>query len=179
MDADFSHDPTELPRLLGALADGADLAVGSRYVPGARIEGWPRSRRWISRGGGRYAQAVLGLPVNDPTGGYKAFRAGALRAIGLDDLQASGYAFQIETTFRAVRLGLRVVEVPITFRDRTRGASKMSAGIAFEAAWRTPLLLLGRPAVARPGAHAAVHHVPDLARPVALNQRRAGRRPLP
>jgi dolichol-phosphate mannosyltransferase len=186
MDADFSHDPGELPRLLGAIADGADVVLGSRYVPGARIEGWPRSRRLISRGGGRYASLLLGLHVNDPTGGFKCFRADALRAIGLDGLQAGGYAFQIETTYRATRLGLRVVEVPITFRDRTRGASKMSAAIALEAAWRTPLLrfssagrALQRPAVAGPGAHAAVDHVPHLAGSVPLHERRARRRPLP
>jgi dolichol-phosphate mannosyltransferase len=179
MDADFSHDPAELPRLLGAIADGADVAIGSRYVPGARVEGWPLSRRLISRGGGRYASMLLGLPVKDPTGGFKCFRADALRSIGLSGLQAGGYAFQIETTYRAARLGLRVVEVPITFRDRTRGNSKMSAGIAVEAAWRVPLLRLHRPAAPGPAAHAAVDHVPHLAGSVPLHERRTRRRPLP
>jgi dolichol-phosphate mannosyltransferase len=179
MDADFSHDPAELPRLLGAIADGADVAIGSRYVPGARVEGWPLSRRLISRGGGRYASMLLGLPVKDPTGGFKCFRADALRAIGLSGLQAGGYAFQIETTYRAARLGLRVVEVPITFRDRTRGSSKMSAGIAVEAAWRVPLLRLHRPAAPGPAAHAAVDQMPHLAGSMPLHERRARRRPLP
>jgi dolichol-phosphate mannosyltransferase len=148
MDADFSHDPADVPRLLAAAADGADVVLGSRYVAGGRVEGWPLHRRLVSRLGGRYAAGVLGLPVQDPTGGFKCFRAGALRAIGLTGLRADGYAFQVETTYRAVQLGLRVVEVPITFRDRTRGRSKMSAGIAVEAAWRTPLMRLGpRPPV--------------------------------
>lgn len=188
MDADFSHDPADLPRLLATAAAGADVVLGSRYVPGGGVEGWPLRRRLVSRLGGRYASVVLGLPVQDPTGGFKCFRAAALRAIGLSDLQADGYAFQVETTFRAMRLGLDVREVPITFRDRTRGRSKMSVGIAVEAAWRTPLLRLtsrpssapdvNRPAAALPGADAAVDDVPDLGPAVALRQRRARRRPL-
>ena len=178
MDCDLSHPVESLPAMLTASAE-ADLVLGSRYVAGGGVAGWPLSRRLISRGGGRYASMLLGLPVKDPTGGFKCFRADALRSIGLSGLQAGGYAFQIETTYRAARLGLRVVEVPITFRDRTRGNSKMSAGIAVEAAWRVPLLRLHRPAAPGPAAHAAVDHVPHLAGSVPLHERRTRRRPLP
>jgi dolichol-phosphate mannosyltransferase len=138
MDADFSHDPADLPRLLDAARDGADVALGSRYVPGGSIEGWSLDRQIISRAGGLYARAVLGSEIRDLTGGFKCFRADALRAIGLDDLAAEGYAFQVEATFRATRAGLRIEEVPIVFRERRAGRSKMSPAIAAEALWRIP-----------------------------------------
>jgi dolichol-phosphate mannosyltransferase len=140
MDADFSHDPADLPRLLAAVRDGADLAIGSRYVAGGAIEGWSTHRRLLSRAGSRYAQRVLGVGVHDLTGGMKCFRAGVLEAIALDTLQASGYAFQVETTYRVLRLGMAVTEVPIVFRERTLGRSKMSLRIAAEAVWRIPRL---------------------------------------
>jgi dolichol-phosphate mannosyltransferase len=141
MDADFSHDPADLPRLLEALA-GADLALGSRYAETGRVEEWGPVRRAISRSGSAYARAALGVDVRDLTGGFKAFRREVLEAIDLDDLASLGYAFQVETTFRAIRRGFRVVEVPITFRDRRVGQSKMSRGIVLEAAWRVPLMRL-------------------------------------
>jgi dolichol-phosphate mannosyltransferase len=138
MDADFSHDPADLPRLLEAAEAGADVVLGSRYVPGGRVEGWSVDRQILSRAGGLYARAVLGSPIRDLTGGFKCFRADALRAIGLDDLLADGYAFQVEATFRAERAGLRIAEVPIVFRERHAGKSKMSPSIAVEAIWRIP-----------------------------------------
>ena len=142
MDADFSHDPADLPRLLDAARDGADVVLGSRYVPGGSIEGWSLDRQILSRAGGLYARALLGSEVRDLTGGFKCFRADALRAIGLDDLAAEGYAFQVEATFRAARAGLRIEELPIVFRERRAGHSKMSLAIAAEALWRIPEMRL-------------------------------------
>jgi dolichol-phosphate mannosyltransferase len=141
MDADFSHDPRDLVRLLDAVRrDGADVALGSRYVQGGRVADWGLVRRLVSRGGCLYAAAVLGLPVRDLTGGFKCFRADVLRAIDLPTVRAHGYAFQVELTNRAIRAGFRVVEVPITFRDRQLGQSKMSPRIALEAMWLVPQL---------------------------------------
>ncbi|MEO8691094.1 MAG: polyprenol monophosphomannose synthase [Solirubrobacteraceae bacterium] len=142
MDADFSHDPSDLPRLLEAAGAGADVVLGSRYVPGGGVEGWSADRQILSRAGGLYARVVLGSSVRDLTGGFKCFRADALRVIGIDDLTADGYAFQVETTFRAERAGLRVEEVPIVFRERQAGRSKMSPAIAAEAIWRIPRMRL-------------------------------------
>jgi dolichol-phosphate mannosyltransferase len=132
MDADLSHDPADLPRLIGA-ADDADLVLGSRYVPGGQVLGWGPVRRIVSRGGSRYARSVLGLDVHDLTGGFKCFRREALEAIDLPSVRSQGYGFQVELTYRVVRRGLRVREVPIVFRDRRAGKSKMSAWIALEA----------------------------------------------
>ena len=145
MDSDFSHSPPDLARLLSAVRDGgADLALGSRYVPGGGIENWSASRRVISRGGSLYARLILGLPVNDLTGGFKCFRAEVLRAIDLPSVTARGYAFQIELTYRAIGRGFKVVEVPIVFRDRVAGTSKMSWQITAEAAWLVPAMRLRR-----------------------------------
>lgn len=141
MDADFSHDPADLPRLLEA-AENADLVVGSRYVPGGGVTEWGPLRRLISRGGGTYARALLGVPVRDLTGGFKCWRGETLRSIDLDAIDSKGYAFQIEMTYRAIRDGRRVVEVPIVFRDRRVGKSKMSRSIVAEAIWRVPILRL-------------------------------------
>ena len=140
MDADLSHPPERLPALLAALEE-ADLAVGSRYVRGGSVQDWPLSRRLISWGGNLYVRLVLGLPVHDTTAGFKAFRRDALLRIGALDSESNGYSFQIENTWRASRLGLRIVEVPITFTDRNLGQSKMSSSIVREAvlrvlAWR-------------------------------------------
>jgi dolichol-phosphate mannosyltransferase len=147
MDCDFSHDPADVPRLVQATAD-AELVLGSRYVPGGGTRNWGVVRRAVSRGGCLYAQGLLGLPLRDLTGGFKCFRRVALETIDLDRIHAKGYAFQIETTYRAIRAGFHVVEVPITFVDREVGGSKMSRSIVLEAAWRVPLLraraLLGR-----------------------------------
>jgi dolichol-phosphate mannosyltransferase len=140
MDADFSHDPADLPRLLAAARTGADVVLGSRYVEGGGVEGMPLHRRLLSRGGSAYARAVLGCPVRDLTGGFKCFRADALRAIDLDRIAATGFAFQVEATYRAVCAGLRVEEVPIVFHERRAGRSKLSPGIAAEALWRIPVL---------------------------------------
>jgi dolichol-phosphate mannosyltransferase len=133
MDADFSHDPQDIPRLLAALDAGADLAIGSRYTRGGGTENWNLGRRIISRGGGLYAQAVLGVAIRDLTSGFKAWKAATLRAIDLPSVNARGYGFQIEMTYRVLRRGLRVQEVPITFVDRRVGQSKMSGTIFFEA----------------------------------------------
>ena len=135
MDADFSHDPSDLPRLTAAIEAGADLAIGSRYVPGGGVENWPWHRRWLSRGGNIYAATLLRTKIGDMTAGYRAFRAEALRKLDYGSCEASGYGFQVEMAWNAVRSGLNVQEVPIIFRDRTRGASKMGAGIALEAMW--------------------------------------------
>jgi dolichol-phosphate mannosyltransferase len=144
MDADFSHDPADLPRLLAALRD-ADLAIGSRYVDGGGVADWGPVRRVISRGGGSYARLFLGVPVNDLTGGFKAFRREVLESIDLDSVNTLGYAFQVEMTYRAIQAGFRVAEVPITFRDRRVGDSKMTGRIVLEAAWRVPVMRLRRP----------------------------------
>jgi dolichol-phosphate mannosyltransferase len=143
MDADFSHDPAHLPRLLAAL-DDADLAVGSRYVDGGRIEDWGAGRRAISLMGSYYARAALGVGVRDLTGGFKAWRRETLAGISIDEVDSVGYAFQVETTYRAIKSGFRVVEVPIAFRDRRVGASKMSRSIVFEAVWQVPAMRLRR-----------------------------------
>ena len=137
MDADFSHDPKDLPRLLAAM-DGADLAVGSRYAPGGGVEAWSHGRRLLSRGGSAYARRVLGVGIHDLTGGFKCFRREVLEAIDLDTVESRGYAFQVEMTYRAARCGFRVAEVPIVFHDRRDGSSKMNAAIALEAVWRVP-----------------------------------------
>jgi dolichol-phosphate mannosyltransferase len=141
MDSDFSHDPKDLARLLAAVRDdGADVALGSRYVSGGAVVDWGIVRRIISRGGSLYAALILGLPVRDLTGGFKCFRAEVLQGIDLPTVRAQGYAFQVELTNRAIRRGFKVVEVPITFRDRLRGTSKMSARIALEAMVLVPRL---------------------------------------
>ncbi len=141
MDCDFSHDPADVPRLIAAAAD-ADLVLGSRYAPGGGTANWGLVRRVVSRGGCLYAQVVLGMRVRDLTGGFKCFRRVALEAIDLDALSAHGDAFQIETTYRVTRAGLRVQEIPITFVERRAGASKMTGAIVAEAIWRVPLLRL-------------------------------------
>jgi dolichol-phosphate mannosyltransferase len=139
MDSDFSHDPAYLPRLLGA-AGRADLVIGSRYVPGGGVGDWGPLRRAISRGGSVYARAVLGVGVHDLTGGFKCFRREVLEAIDLGAIRSRGYAFQVELTYRVLQRGFKVVEVPIVFRDRRAGASKMNRSIVAEAVWRVPLL---------------------------------------
>jgi dolichol-phosphate mannosyltransferase len=141
MDCDFSHDPADVPRLIAA-TEVADLVLGSRYAPGGGTANWGLLRRIVSRGGCLYAQAILGLGVRDLTGGFKCFRRAALEAIDLGALSAHGYAFQIETTYRVKRAGMRVQEVPITFVERRAGASKMTGSIVAEAMWRVPLLRL-------------------------------------
>ena len=140
MDSDFSHDPADLARLLQAVRDGADLALGSRYVPGGGVVNWGLLRRVVSEGGSTYARVVLGLRVRDLTGGFKCFRREVLEAIHFDGVRSQGYAFQVELTYSAVQAGFTVIEVPIVFRDRQRGTSKMSWRIAAEAMWLVPLL---------------------------------------
>ena len=141
MDSDFSHDPADVPRLVGALAE-ADVAIGSRYVAGGAIRNWGRGRRAVSRAGSLYARALLGIGVRDPTAGFKCFRREVVEAIDLDRISTKGYAFQIETTYRALRAGFRVVEVPITFTDRRAGGSKMTRRIVLEAVFKVPALRL-------------------------------------
>jgi dolichol-phosphate mannosyltransferase len=141
MDADFSHDPADVPRLIAAIED-ADLALGSRYVSGGGVGEWGATRKAISRGGSSYARLWLGLGVRDLTGGFKCFRREVLEAIRLDTVGALGYAFQVETTYRACVAGFRVVEVPIVFNDRRIGESKMSRAIVAEAALRVPMMRL-------------------------------------
>jgi dolichol-phosphate mannosyltransferase len=143
MDSDFSHDPADLGRLLAA-TETADVAIGSRYVAGGGVENWSLLRQGISRGGSAYARIVLGLPIKDLTGGFKCFRREVLERIELEEISSRGYAFQVEMTYRAIELGFEVVEVPITFRERRAGASKMSRSIVLEAAWRVPQLRMGR-----------------------------------
>ncbi|HEX2292268.1 MAG TPA: polyprenol monophosphomannose synthase [Gaiellaceae bacterium] len=143
MDCDFSHDPADVPRLVAATED-ADLVIGSRYVAGGGTRNWGLVRRLISRGGCLYAQVLLGLRIRDLTGGFKCYRRAVLETIDLDAIDSKGYAFQIETTYRAIRAGFRVVEVPIVFSDREVGGSKMSNAIVVEAAWKVPLLRLTR-----------------------------------
>ncbi|MGH3326589.1 MAG: polyprenol monophosphomannose synthase [Streptomycetales bacterium] len=138
MDADGSHRPEELPRLLAALPD-ADLVIGSRWTPGGRVVDWPAFRQALSRGGNTYARIVLGLPVRDATGGYRAFRRATLEGIGLSGVASQGYCFQVDVAWRAVHAGYRVVEVPITFVERERGVSKMNPGIVAEALWRVTM----------------------------------------
>jgi dolichol-phosphate mannosyltransferase len=143
LDCDFSHDPADVPRLAAAAAE-ADLVIGSRYVPGGGTKNWGLMRRLISRGGSLYAQILLGVPIRDLTGGFKCYRREVLEAIDLDAIHSKGYAFQIETTYRALRAGFRIVEVPIVFTDREVGGSKMSKAIVLEAVWKVPALRLGR-----------------------------------
>ncbi len=141
MDCDFSHDPADVPRLLAAVEE-ADLAVGSRYVAGGSVRNWGLVRRFVSAGGSFYARVLLGVGVRDLTAGFKCYRRAVLEAIDLDAISSLGYAFQIETTYRALRAGFRVVEVPIAFADREHGGSKMSKGIVLEAMWKVPALRL-------------------------------------
>ncbi|MQA88346.1 MAG: glycosyltransferase [Streptosporangiales bacterium] len=154
IDADGSHQPEQLPRLLDALSD-ADVVLGSRWVPGGEVRNWPQRRELLSRGSNTYARLLLNLPVRDATAGFRAFRAVALEKMGLDDVQSQGYCFQVDLVRRAIRAELRVVEVPITFVERTHGASKMSRAVVAEAVWRVSVwgishrLLGGR---RRPGA---------------------------
>jgi dolichol-phosphate mannosyltransferase len=140
MDCDFSHDPGDVPRLIAACDAGADVALGSRYVPGGGTENWGRIRRLVSTGGSWYARKLLGVGIRDLTGGFKCYRRRVLERIDLDAIRARGYAFQIETTYRAIRAGFDVVEVPIVFADRTAGQSKMSRTIVLEAITQVPAL---------------------------------------
>ena len=140
MDCDFSHDPADVPRLIAAVEEGADLALGSRYVRDGGVGQWGLLRRAISRGASYYTGFFLHMGVSDPTGGFKCFRRRVLETIDRDQITSKGYAFQIETTYRAKRAGFEIVEVPIVFEDRMRGRSKMSRAIVFEAVWRVPLL---------------------------------------
>ncbi len=139
MDSDFSHDPADLPRLIAG-AGAADLVLGSRYVPGGGVENWGLFRRALSRGGSIYARVILGVPAHDLTGGFKCFRRQTLERIDYRDTHADGYGFQIELTYRVYKAGLRVEEIPIVFRDREEGTSKMTARIALEAIWKVPAL---------------------------------------
>jgi dolichol-phosphate mannosyltransferase len=141
MDCDFSHDPNDVPRLVAAAAD-ADVVLGSRYVPGGALRDWGLLRRFVSAGGSWYARTLLGTPIRDLTGGFKCYRRRVLDTIDLDAIDSKGYAFQIETTYRALRSGFRVVEIPITFVDREAGGSKMSKTIVAEAIWKVPALRL-------------------------------------
>jgi dolichol-phosphate mannosyltransferase len=141
MDMDFSHDPADVLRLVEAAGE-ADLVLGSRYVDGGAIANWGPLRRFVSAGGSLYARVLLGVPVHDLTGGFKCFRREVLETIDLDAIASRGYAFQIETTYRALRAGFRVVEIPIRFVDREQGSSKMSRTIFAEAVWKVPVLRL-------------------------------------
>jgi dolichol-phosphate mannosyltransferase len=141
MDADFSHDPDDVRRLISA-AGRADLVLGSRYVEGGSIANWGRVRRFVSTGGSLYARWILGIPVHDLTGGFKCFRREVLETLDLEAITSRGYAFQIETTYRALRAGFRVVEIPISFADREHGGSKMSRRIVLEGIWKVPALRL-------------------------------------
>jgi dolichol-phosphate mannosyltransferase len=141
MDSDFSHDPADVPRLIAA-ADAADLVLGSRYVPGGGVTNWGLARRLVSRGGCAYARVLLGIPVRDLTGGFKCFNRRVLEALDLTDVHANGYGFQIELTYKAVRAGFTVTEVPIVFRERREGVSKMTPPIALEAVWKVIALRL-------------------------------------
>lgn len=158
MDSDFSHDPAYLPRLLEA-AQRADVVLGSRYVDGGGVSDWGALRRAISRGGSAYARLVLGVRVRDLTGGFKCFRREVLEAIDLDAITTRGYAFQVELTYRAIRHGFKVTEVPIVFRERRVGKSKMDASIMLEAFWRLPLLRFGKGAVENAPSSTGRNHV--------------------
>lgn len=144
MDADFSHDPADLPRLVDAIERGADLVIGSRYVPGGATPDWPLPRRLISRGGNLYARMMLGIPIHDATAGFRAFRAAALEKLDYSGAEASGYGFQVEMAWRAHRAGLRITEIPISFSDRIRGKSKMGLPIVLEAMRLVTVWGLGR-----------------------------------
>ncbi|MEU5384649.1 polyprenol monophosphomannose synthase [Kitasatospora cineracea] len=135
MDADGSHQPEELPRLLTALRS-ADLVLGSRWVPGGAVVNWPKSRLLLSKGGSTYSRLMLNVPIRDVTGGYRAFRKETLLGLGMDRVASQGYCFQVDLAWRAVRAGFKVAEVPITFVEREHGASKMNRGIVVEALWR-------------------------------------------
>jgi dolichol-phosphate mannosyltransferase len=135
MDADGSHAPEQLPRLLAALAH-ADVVLGSRWVPGGQVQNWPKSREALSRGANLYTRLALGVDLHDITGGYRAYKAEVLRGLKLDEIASHGYCFQIDLAWRAVQAGYRVTEVPITFADRERGESKMSGGIVREALFK-------------------------------------------
>jgi dolichol-phosphate mannosyltransferase len=143
MDSDFSHDPADLPRLISA-AGAADLVLGSRYVPGGGVANWGLVRRTLSWGGSAYARIILGVPVRDLTGGFKCFNRRVLEALDLSQVHADGYGFQIELTYRAIQAGFTVTEVPIVFRERRVGQSKMTPRIALEAVWKVPALRLRR-----------------------------------
>jgi dolichol-phosphate mannosyltransferase len=168
MDADFSHDPAYLPRLMEA-SQRADLVIGSRYVEGGGVVDWGPVRRLVSRGGSAYSRRVLGVRVHDLTGGFKCFRREVLEAIDLDAVEMRGYAFQIEMSYRAIRLGFKVVEVPIVFRDRRAGQSKMDGGIVAEALLQVPRLRfhrhLGGPAAPQPEP-ATLEEPPPVASPL-------------
>ena len=138
MDSDFSHDPADLPRLIAAAEEGADLVLGSRYVDGGSVTDWGLVRKAVSRGGSWYARRILGVPIRDLTGGFKCFRRGVLETLDLEHVRADGYVFQIELTYCALKEGFKVVEIPIVFRDRRVGESKMDARIAIEAVWKVP-----------------------------------------
>ncbi len=142
LDCDFSHDPADVPRLIAACESGADLALGSRYVAGGGTENWGLGRRVVSWGGSFYARLLLGVGIHDLTGGFKCYRRHVLEAIDLDAIGSKGYAFQIEMTYRALRKGFRVVEIPIRFAERTAGRSKMSRSIVLEGIVNVPLLRL-------------------------------------
>ncbi|MFJ9584797.1 polyprenol monophosphomannose synthase [Streptomyces acidicola] len=158
MDADGSHRPEELPRLLAALDEGtgADLVIGSRWVPGGRVVNWPRSREILSRGGNAYTRLMLGLPVRDVTGGYRAYRATTLRELALDEVASQGYCFQVDLTLRTACAGLRITEVPITFVERVRGNSKMSRAIVLEALRRVTVWGVGLRRGRTPGRRSTV-----------------------
>jgi dolichol-phosphate mannosyltransferase len=144
MDADLSHDPADIPKLLQALNDGADIAVGSRYLNGVRVLNWPQSRLWVSSFGGWYARWLTGLPMTDPTSGFKAIRRRVLEGMDWEKFTAQGYGFQIEIHFLAWQAGFKVHEIPIVFTERREGQSKMSLQIAQEAAWRVLQLAFRR-----------------------------------
>jgi dolichol-phosphate mannosyltransferase len=151
MDADLSHDPNSVPELLHALDQGADLVLATRYRDGVRVTNWPLRRLVLSLGAAQYVKIITGMPYSDPTGGFKAFRPGGLASLDLDQIHSDGYAFQIEVTHMAWRLGWKIVEVPIVFEDRHAGTSKMSGHIVREAVWRVPWLALrGRHPHTRP-----------------------------
>lgn len=164
MDADLSHDPQQLPRLLDAVAD-ADMVIGSRYVGGGDVRQWTAGRLKLSTWGNRYVRGMTGLPVRDATSGYRAFRAPVLRSIAVDRLTSDGYAFQVETALRAWRAGFTIVEVPITFVERREGASKLSRRVVAEAAWRVPAWGLGTTLAGRR---------PDGVHPGSVATRRTG-----
>ena len=142
MDCDFSHDPADVPRLIAAVESGADLALGSRYVTGGSVGNWGAIRRFVSAGGSWYARVLLGVGIHDLTGGFKCYRRRVLETIDLDAIESKGYAFQIETTYRTLRAGFRVEEIPIHFVDREEGGSKMSKSIVLEGMWKVPALRL-------------------------------------
>ena len=142
MDCDFSHDPADVPRLIAAVEGGADLALGSRYVAGGSVGNWGAIRRFVSAGGSWYARVLLGVGIRDLTGGFKCYRRRVLETIDLDAIESKGYAFQIETTYRTLRKGFRVEEIPIHFVDREEGGSKMSKAIVLEGIWKVPTLRL-------------------------------------